>query len=85
MRPHAELRVDRIACDGPGLCAELFPERIALDEWGFPLVVRKPIPPSLEAHARRAVTECPKCALRLVSVEAAPSSRARRAGSRARP
>jgi ferredoxin len=47
MRPHAELRVDRIACDGHGLCAELFPERIALDEWGFPLVELKPITPLL--------------------------------------
>jgi ferredoxin len=60
------LRVDRIACDGHGLCAELLPERIALDPWGFPIVEAGPVPPVLEAAARRAVAECPTCALKLV-------------------
>jgi ferredoxin len=60
-----ELRVDPIACDGHGLCAELFPERVSLDEWGFPVIAADPIPPSLERHARRAVSECPMVALRL--------------------
>lgn len=60
-----ELHVDRIACDGHGLCAELFPERVALDEWGYPIVDGGPIPASLEPHARRAVAECPALALRL--------------------
>lgn len=60
------LRVDPIACDGHGLCAELFPEWIALDDWGFPMVRPEPVPPQLAQHARRAVGECPKCALRLV-------------------
>ena len=32
------LVVDPIRCDGRGICAELFPERIALDDWGFPIV-----------------------------------------------
>lgn len=61
-----ELRVDPIACDGHGLCAELFPERIALDEWGYPIVDGGDIPPVLEQHARRAVAECPTLALRLM-------------------
>lgn len=30
------LAVDRIACTGHGLCAELSPEHFALPEWGFP-------------------------------------------------
>ena len=60
-----ELRVNPIACDGHGLCAELFPERVTLDEWGFPIVDDAPIPKSLERHARRAVSECPMVALRL--------------------
>jgi len=60
-----ELRVDPIACDGHGLCAELFPERVSLDEWGFPVVDAEPISPSLEKHARRAVSECPVGALLL--------------------
>jgi ferredoxin len=66
-----QLVVDPIACDGHGLCAELFPERITLDDWGFPIVDPTPIPGSLERHARRAVADCPMRALRL--------------GSRARP
>ena len=32
------LRVDRIACDGYGMCAELLPELIELDDWGYPIV-----------------------------------------------
>jgi ferredoxin len=60
------LRVDPIACDGHGLCAELFPERIRLDDWGYPIIAAGPIPPSLLAHARRAAKECPTCALQLV-------------------
>jgi ferredoxin len=60
------LRVDPIACDGHGLCAELFPERISSDDWGFPIVHDEPVPPALEKHARRAVAACPVRALRLV-------------------
>jgi ferredoxin len=59
-----QLRVDPIACDGHGLCAELFPERVRLDDWGFP-IVEGDIPPALEKHARRAVAACPVQALRL--------------------
>ena len=59
------LRVDPIACDGRGLCAELFPEWIALDDWGFPITDRGPIPDQLLAHAHRAVDACPKLALTL--------------------
>jgi ferredoxin len=61
----SELHVDPIACDGHGLCAELFPEHISLDDWGYPIVARTPIPRPLVPHARRAVAECPKSALRL--------------------
>jgi ferredoxin len=59
------LRVDPIACSGHGLCAELLPERVVLDEWGYPIVSAEPIPPALDAHTRRAVTDCPALALRL--------------------
>jgi len=65
MKTNAVLTVDPIACDGHGLCAELFPEGIQLDDWGFPMIDGKPIPPGLEKHARRAVAECPTRALRL--------------------
>jgi ferredoxin len=58
------LRVDPIACTGHGLCADLLPERIELDEWGYPLI-RGDVPPGLARHARRAVRACPSLALRL--------------------
>jgi ferredoxin len=57
--------VDRIACTGHGLCAELLPEIISLDEWGYPIVDPRPVPAALTGHARRAVAACPALALRL--------------------
>jgi ferredoxin len=59
------LAVDWIACDGRGLCAELLPERISLDEWGFPLLSGEPLSADVAPHARRAVAACPTLALRL--------------------
>jgi ferredoxin len=59
------LRVNPILCDAHGLCAEVLPERIALDEWGYPIIEDAPVPRPLEAHARRAVATCPVLALRL--------------------
>lgn len=59
----AHLRVDPIACSGHGLCAELFPEWIELDDWGYPILDRGPIPAELLLHARRAADACPKLAL----------------------
>ncbi|HWG24424.1 ferredoxin [Actinospica sp.] len=68
------LVIDRIACTGHGLCAELFPEHLALDEWGYPIQSPGPIPAALTRHARRAVAACPALALRL-EVSAPASSR----------
>jgi ferredoxin len=59
------LVVNPITCVGHGLCAELFPEGITLDDWGYPIVNPAPIPAHLEAHARRAVDACPTLALKL--------------------
>jgi ferredoxin len=61
------LKVDMIACDGHGLCAELLPELVGLDEWGYPIVSDNPVPGELHKHARRAVSLCPKLALSFVS------------------
>jgi len=33
-----QLRVNPIACTGHGLCSELLPERVTLDEWGYPVI-----------------------------------------------
>jgi ferredoxin len=59
------LTFDPIACDGHGICKELFPERVRLDDWGFPILDPRPIPPRLREHAKRAVAACPNLALRL--------------------
>jgi ferredoxin len=61
----SRLHVSPITCDGHGLCAELFPERVSLDDWGYPIVDDAPIPRPLEQHARRAIDACPVLALRL--------------------
>jgi ferredoxin len=60
-----QLRVNPIQCSGHGACAELLPELVTLDEWGYPIVTPAPVPPDLERDARRAVTACPALALRL--------------------
>ena len=72
----ARLRVDPIACDGRGICAELLPGLITLDDWGFP-IIHGDVPPALQDEAAEAARLCPKLALRLTaghseSREAAP-------------
>ena len=59
------LRVNPIACEAHGMCAELLPERISLDEWGYPIVDAEPLTPSVLDHARRAAQACPTFALLL--------------------
>ena len=67
-----KISVNPIACSGHGLCAELLPELISLDEWGYPVIADQPVPPRLARQARRAVTDCPVLALRLTQVSAPP-------------
>ena len=57
-----QLRIDPIACTGHGLCAELFPERISLDDWGYPLIESGELSAELSEHAQRAVASCPAVA-----------------------
>ncbi len=66
-----EIAVDRIRCDGRGACAELLPEMIQVDDWGYPIVAAGPVPQHLMPHARRAVAACPVLALRLRAAAAA--------------
>lgn len=61
------LQVNPITCDGRSLCAELFPERVRSDDWGYPIIDARPIPPALMPAALRAVADCPKLALRIDS------------------
>lgn len=67
--PKERMVVNPIMCVAHGLCAELFPERITLDEWGYPIISPRPIPVHLEGHAQRAVAACPTLALVLRGAE----------------
>lgn len=71
------LRVDPVACAGHGLCAQLLPEHIALDEWGYPLMAEgrdtAPLESAVTGLARQAVEACPTLALRLRGSPRRPS------------
>lgn len=67
-RPAMELQIDWTLCDGHGPCSALLPERIGVDEFGFPVIARTPLDGAdgaLLTDARRAVAACPRLALRL--------------------
>jgi len=69
------LRINRIECHGHGMCAELLPELITLDEWGYPIIEPGPVPAELASHARAAVSACPTLALRLARASGGPQQR----------
>jgi ferredoxin len=73
------LEIDRIRCDGYGLCAELLPELLELDEWGYPIVRSSDVPDVLLAHARRAIEACPVLAIRLRAASAMAAATTTRA------
>ncbi|MEV6341906.1 ferredoxin [Actinoplanes sp. NPDC051851] len=64
------LHIDWTACDGRGLCAELLPEVLTEDDWGYPVprsgAAEPDVPAGLEGAAREAVSRCPALALRLL-------------------
>ncbi|TIC84468.1 ferredoxin [Nocardioides sp. GY 10127] len=62
----ARLRVDWPACRAHGLCHEVLPEVVSLDEWGYPVLDAQPLPDALLADARTAARACPRLALRVV-------------------
>jgi ferredoxin len=59
------ITIDPVACEAYGYCAELLPEAISLDEWGYPMVDDRPLPAELMALAKRAARDCPKRAIAL--------------------
>ena len=61
-------RVDWPACTARGLCAEMLPELVHLDEWGYPVIADGEVPEELLKHARDAVQACPRLAFRLVKI-----------------
>jgi ferredoxin len=65
------LRVNPTLCTGYGYCAEIVPELIDVDDWGYPIVHRKTIEDDhLLGLARRAVSTCPRLALVIEETEA---------------
>jgi len=70
------ITVNPVACAAYGYCAELLPELVTLDEWGYPVVDGAPVPPTLVALARRAARECPRRAF-LVDEAPDPTGRGR--------
>jgi ferredoxin len=69
-----ELAVDWAACDGHGLCAELLPDHVTLDDWGYP-IVSGPLSAAAAKRARRAVIDCPALALKLRAADRQVTSR----------
>ena len=59
----ATLRINPIACEAHGMCAELLPELIRLDDWGYPIIDESEVPPDLIGLAWRAVDACPTLAV----------------------
>ncbi len=64
------LHVDWTRCDGHGACAELLPDLLTVDDWGFPVSRSGSpdpvVPQADEDSARHAVKTCPLMALRLM-------------------
>ena len=66
----ATIRVNPIACVGHGMCAELLPELIRLDPWGYPVLPSPRVPGPLVDHAHRAAQACPTLALLITEASA---------------
>lgn len=62
---HEYLVVNPITCVGHGLCSELVPEWITLDDWGYPIIDSRAVPKHLRDHIERAIDACPTLALKL--------------------
>ncbi len=76
VRSGKRLRVNPILCDAHGMCAELLPEQIVLDEWGYPVVGDAELPEELLRLAKEAVEACPTRALLLERMAHRPDGNA---------
>ena len=79
-RRDLRLRVDWILCDGYGLCGDLVPDLIQLDEWRHPILPAGPLDPSALHDVQRAVDCCPMKALILEPVPTDRRGQAERRG-----
>jgi ferredoxin len=62
------ITINPAACDAYGYCAELLPESITLDEWGYPILDDQTVPTELLAAATRAARDCPRRAIALSKI-----------------
>ncbi len=76
------LQVNPIMCDAHGLCAELLPELIRLDDWGYPIIDQPTVPQAMLPLAKRAASACPTLALLLEEEAESPTPAAVRPVSR---
>ena len=61
-----KLVLDSTACDGYGMCQEVAPELLDLDDWGYAgLIGDGSVPSGLADSARQAVAVCPAQALKV--------------------
>jgi len=58
-----DINIDRSRCSGHGRCFGLEPELFGYDDEGFGVVSLEPVPPELEAAARRGEVACPEQAI----------------------
>ena len=70
----SRLRLDPTKCDAFGMCMELLPERITLDDWGYPIIDGRPLTGRLLELATEAVAACPRTALFIDAEEPQPSA-----------
>jgi ferredoxin len=63
------LVADFIACNGHGICRDILPDNIRLDEWGYPIVTNEIVFSEDLSDAKRAVHLCPELALRLEEIK----------------
>jgi ferredoxin len=75
MKEEVRLRVDPIGCTGHGICGELLPELIRMDDWGYPIIEDIAIQAPLMDDVRRTIAACPALALRLERTRAAGAAR----------
>jgi ferredoxin len=68
MEMNERIRINMIRCRAEGYCAELLPERVHLDDWGYPILDGRPIENGLYEAARDAVRNCPRLAVMLEPV-----------------
>ncbi|NLC67109.1 MAG: ferredoxin [Clostridium sp.] len=58
-----EAKVDRDACIGCGLCAEICPEVFEMDDEQIAIVIENPVPLDAEDEALDAEEQCPTDAI----------------------